>query len=68
MSIPAGSVKVTLNVSTLPDNIVEPAKYFKAALSLSGAPEGCIVGTPYMSYIIIVDDTRMLGLGEHIYT
>ena len=65
MSIPAGSVKVTLNVSTLRDSIVEPAEYFESTLSLPGAPEGCVVGTPDMSYITIIDDTRMLGLGEH---
>ena len=65
MSIPAGSVKVTLNVSTLPDNIVELPEYFKATLSLPGAPKGCVVGTPDMSYITIIDDSRMLGLGEH---
>ena len=68
MSIPAGSVKVMLNVSTLQDSIVEPAEYFKATLSLPGAPEGCVVGTPDMSYIAIVDDSSMLRLGEHIYT
>ena len=60
--IPPGSIKVTLNVSTLRDNIVELAKYFKATLSLPGAPEGCVVGTPDMSYITIQDDTRMLVL------
>ena len=63
--IRAGSVKVTLSVSTLQDHIVELPEYFKATLSLPGAPEGCVVGTPDMSYITIVDDTRMLGLGEH---
>ena len=65
MSIPAGSVKVMLNVSTLRDSIVELPVYFKATLSLPGAPEGCVVGTPDMSYITIIDDTSMLGLGEH---
>ena len=65
MFIPAGSVKMLLNVSTLQDIIVEVTEYFKATLSLPGAPEGCVVGTPDMSYITIVDDTRMLGLGEH---
>ena len=65
VSIPAGSVKVTLNVSTLRDHIVELTEYFKATLSLPGAPERCVVGTPDMSYITIQDDTRMLGLGEH---
>ena len=52
-------------MSTLRDSIVEPDEYFKATLSLSGAPEGCVVGTPDMSYITIIEDSRMLGLGEH---
>ena len=65
MSIPAGSVKMTLNVSTLQDDIVEPAEYFKATLSLPGAPEGCVVGSLDMSFITILDAMRMLGLGEH---
>ena len=65
MSIPAGSIKVTLDVSTLRDDIVELTEYFKATLSLPGAPEGCVVGTPDMSYITIIDNTSMLGLGEH---
>ena len=65
VSIPAESVKVTLNVNTLRDSIVEPDEYFKATLSLPEAPEGCVVGTPEMSYITIIDDTRMLELGDH---
>ena len=65
VSIPAESVKVTLNVSTLQDSIVELPEYFKATLSLPGAPKGCVVGTPDMSYTTILDDTRTLGLGEH---
>ena len=56
---------MTLNVSTLQESIVEVAKYFKATLSLPSAPEGCVVGTPDMSYITILDDMCMLGLGEH---
>ena len=65
VSIPAGLVKVTLSVSTLRDHTVEPAEYFKVTLSLPGAPKGCVVGTPDMSYITILDNTRMLGLGGH---
>ena len=44
---------------------MEPAEYFKATLILPGAPKGCVVGTPDMSYITILDNTRMLGLGGH---
>ena len=65
VSIPAGSVKVTFNVNTLRDSIVEPDEYFKATLSVPSAPKGCVVGTLDMSYITILDVTRMLGLGEH---
>ena len=60
VSIPAGSIKVTLPLTTLRDSTVEPDEYFKAALSLPGAPEGCAVGTPDMSYITITDGTCML--------
>ena len=62
MSIPAGTNKTTLSVSTLRDSIVEPDEHFKATLTLPGAPEGCVVGTPDMSYITIQDNTRMLEL------
>ena len=60
--IPAGSVKVTLPVSTNTDNIVEEDEYFKATLSLPGAPVGAVVGTPDTAYITITDTTGMLGL------
>ena len=53
--IPAGSVKVTLNVTTNEDNIVEEDEYFKATLSLPGAPVGAVVGTPDTAYVTITD-------------
>ena len=60
-SIPAGSVKVTLNVTTLRDNFVEDDEYFKATLSLPGAPEDVVVGSPEVAFVTITDETRMLG-------
>ena len=60
--IPAGSVKVTLPVRTNADNIVEEDEYFKATLSLPGAPVGAVVGTPDTAYVTITDATSMLGL------
>ena len=60
--IPAGLVKVTLPVRTNEDDIVEEDEYFKATLSLPGAPEGVLVGTPDTAYVTITDTTGMLGL------
>ena len=62
MVIPAGLVKVTLPVTTNEDNIVEGDEYFKATLSLPGAPESVLVGTPDTAYVIIIDTDGMLGL------
>ena len=53
---------VTLAVNTLLDNLVEDDEYFKATLSLPGAPEAVVVGTPNMAFVTITDETRMLGL------
>ena len=58
----AGSTNKTLPLIPLRDSIVEADEYFKATLSLPGAPRGCVVGTPDTSYITIEDDTRMLEL------
>ena len=62
MLIPAGTVKVTVPVTTLTDNFVENDEYFKATLSLLGAPEAVEVGSPDMAFVTITDETRMLGL------
>ena len=62
MLIPAGTVKVTLNVTTLTDNFVEDDEYFKATLSLPGAPEAVVVQSPNMAFVTITDETRMLEL------
>ena len=62
MLIPAGTVKVTVPVTTLTDNLVEDDEYFKATLSLPGAPEAVEVGSPNMSFVTITDETRTLGL------
>ena len=61
VSIPAGTVKATLNVTTLADNFVEDDEYFKATLSLPSAPEAVVVSSPNMAFVIITDETRMLG-------
>ena len=55
--IPAGSVMVSLPVRTNADNIVEEDEYFKATLSLPGAPIGVVVkfGTPDTAYVTITD-------------
>ena len=62
MLIPAGSVKVTLPVTTNEDNILEGDEYLKITLSLPGAPVGAVVGTPDAAYVTITDATGMLGL------
>ena len=62
MLITAGTVKVTLHMGTLTDNLLEDDEYFRATLSLFGAPEAVVVGSPNMAFITIADDTRMLGL------
>ena len=61
VSIPAGAVKVTLNVTTLTDNFVEDDEYFMATLSLPAAPEAVVVGSLNMAFVTIADETRMLG-------
>ena len=66
MLIPAGLVKMTLNVSTLTDNFVEDEEYFRATLSLPSAPEAVVVGSPNMAFVTITDETRMLG-SSHFY-
>ena len=60
--IPAGSVKVTLPVTTNENNTLEDNEYFKATLSLPGAPEGVLVGTPDTAYVTINDTDGTLGL------
>ena len=60
MLIPAGTVKATHTVSTVQDNTVEDDEYFRATLSLSGAPEAVVVGSPDMVFVTITDNTCML--------
>ena len=54
--IPAGTMKETLSVNTVADNLVEGDEFFKATLSLPGAPEAVEVGTPNMAFVNITDD------------
>ena len=57
--IPAGTVNVTLPVTTLTDIYIEDDKYFKATLNLSGAPETVDVGSSDVAFVTITDATRM---------
>ena len=60
--IPAGTVMVTVAVTTLADILVEDDEYFKATLSLPGAPEAVVFGYPNMAFVTVTDETRMLRL------
>ena len=62
MMIPAGTTKVTVPVATLNDNFKEDDEFFKATLSLPGAPEAVVVGSPNMAFVTITDDDGKLGL------
>ena len=62
MLIPAGTMKVTVSVTTLTDYFVEDDEYFKATLSLPGAPDAVVAGSPNMAFVTVTDETRMLGL------
>ena len=62
MLIPAGTMKVTVSVITLTDNLVEDDEYLKVTLSLPGSPEAVVYGSPNMAFVTITDETRMLGL------
>ena len=55
--VPAGSAKVTLDVDTLTDNILEDAEFFKATLTIPDAPDNVVVGSPNMAFVTIADGT-----------
>ena len=59
MLIPAQTVKVTLPVTTLTDNLKEDKEYFKATLSLPGALEDVVVASPDVAFVSITDNTCM---------
>ena len=61
--ISAGSVTVTVPVTTNEDNFVEPDEYFSATLSLPGAQEAVAVGSPDVAFVTITDTTRMFEIG-----
>ena len=63
--ISAGSVTVTVTVTTNEDNFVEPEEYFSATLSLPGAQEAVAVGSPDVAFVIIMDNTCMFGTHAH---
>ena len=60
--ISAGSVTVTVPVTTNEDNFVEPDEYFSATLSLPGAQEAVAVGSPDVAFVTITDTTRMFEI------
>ena len=57
MLIPAGLVKETFPVASLRDNFVEDDEYFKATLSLPGAPADVVIGYPDVTFVHITDNT-----------
>ena len=62
VTIPTGTVQVTVPVNTTQDIFVEPDEYFSATLSLPGAPDAVVVGTPDVAFVTITDDTGMFGI------
>ena len=66
--ISAGSVTVTVPVTTNEDNFVEPEEYFSATLSLPGAQEAVAVGSPDVAFVTIMDNTCMFGTHAHFLT
>ena len=53
---------MTLTVHTLTDNIVEDDEFFKATLSLPGAPGDVVIGSSSMAFVTITDTTSMWRL------
>ena len=60
--ISAGSVTVTVPVTTNVDNFVEPDEYFSATLSVASAPVAVAVGPPDVAFVTIMDTTCMYYL------
>ena len=60
--IPAGTTKVTVPVDTLNDDFKEDDEYFKATLTIPGAPEDVVIGSTNMAFVTITDETRMWGI------
>ena len=60
--ISAGSVTVTVPVTTNEDNFVEPDEYFSATLSLPFAQEAVAAGYPDVAFVTITDTTRMFEI------
>ena len=57
--IPSGTLKVTVSVPTLRDNLVEDNEHFKANLSLVVGSGNVIIGSPRMAFVTITDASRM---------
>lgn len=62
VSVPAGTVEVTLPVTTLFDNLAENNEHFKATLSLPDGPKDMVVGSLDVVFVTITDTKRMLKL------
>ena len=62
MVILVGATKVTVPVATLSDNFVEDDEFFKATLTIPGAPEDMVIGSTNMAFVTITDETRMWGI------
>ena len=56
---PSGTLKVTVFVPTLRDNLAEDSEHFRASLSLAFDPGNVIIGSPYIAFVTIIDATRM---------
>ena len=67
VSLQTGKVKVTLTVTTLTSKFVEDDEYFKATLSLPGAPEAVVAGSPEVAFVTITDTTRKLWFTSCVY-
>ena len=66
--ISAGSVTVTVTVTTNEDNFVEPEEYFSATLSLPGAQEAVAVGSPDVAFVTIIAIGNTCMFGTHFLT
>ena len=66
--IPAGTIKVTVPVATLDDNLLEDDEFFKATLTIPGAPADVVVGSPNMAFVNITDGDCKLYMMINIQT
>ena len=60
--ISAGTLTVTVPVTTNEDIFVEPDEYLSATLSLPGVQEAVAIGSPDVAFVTITDTTRMFEI------